>query len=104
MNPGDFLLDEPVSVDHAVRVFPRVEARDLNYQRAINVDPELAADVGCLLCRERHVLRRKRVNRRWHDVDLPLHAIGHVLLHVEHRLRIVGDVLDQVVDRRRVGG
>ena len=64
---GKLLLHAPVGVDHAERVLPRVEARDLGEQRPLDVDPELVDDVGGVLGRERHVLRRQRVDRRRPD-------------------------------------
>ena len=80
------LLHEPVRVDHAERVLPRIEARDLCQQRSVDVDAELVDDVRRVLRRQRHVLRRQRVDRRRPDVALrkPLH-LRHVLVHVEDR-------------------
>ncbi len=62
------LLDHPVGVDHAHRVLPGIEARDLADQRPVDVDAELVADEGGVVGRQRHVLRRERVDRRRHDV------------------------------------
>ncbi len=56
-----------------------------------------------VLGRERHVLRRQRVDRGRHDVDVPVHARGHVLAHVEQRLGVVRYVGQQLGDRLRVG-
>ena len=64
---GHLLGDDPVGVDHPDRVLPGVEARDLADQRPVGVDPELLADEGRVLGRERHVLRRQRVDRRRAD-------------------------------------
>ena len=83
------LLDDPVRVDHAERVLPGIEAGDLRQQRPLDVDPELVDDVGGVLGRERHVLRRERVDRRRPDeatAGRPS-ARGHVLAHVEDRRR-----------------
>ncbi len=75
---GMLLLDDPVGVDHAERVLPRVEARDLAHERPVDVDPELLADVDGVLGREGHVLRGQRVDRRRHDVDVPLQPVRGV--------------------------
>ena len=64
---GHLLRDHPVRVDHAHRILPGVEARHLAHQRAVHVDAELVADEGGVLRRERHVLRRQRVDRRRAD-------------------------------------
>ena len=63
------LLDQAVRVDHAERVLPRIEARDLREQRTLDVDAELVDDVCGVLRRERHVLRHQRVDRRRPDHD-----------------------------------
>ena len=68
LHVGMLGLDDPVGVDHAERVLPGVEARDLRQQRPLDVDPELVDDVGRVLGRERHVLRGQRVDRRRPDV------------------------------------
>ena len=65
---GHLLVHDPVGVDHAERVLPRVEARDLADQRPVDVDAELVADERRVLGRERHVLRRQRVDRGRADV------------------------------------
>ena len=57
-------LDGAVDVDHAQRVLPGVEARDLQEQRPLHVDAELAHDVGGVLRRELHVLGRQGVDGR----------------------------------------
>ncbi len=100
---GHRLLDEAVGVDHAERVLPGVEARDLADQRPVDVDPELPAHERAVLGRERHVLRRQRVDRRRHHVDVAVHPLRHVLAHVEQRLRVLLDVGQQLADRVRVG-
>ena len=64
----DGFAHRPVGVDHAHRVLPGVEAGDLADQRPVGVDPELLADEGRVLGRERHVLRRQRVDRRRADL------------------------------------
>src|SRR5215216_1569161 len=46
LHVGDLFGDLPVGVDHANRVFPRVEAGDLADHRPVDVDPELVADEG----------------------------------------------------------
>ena len=61
---GHLGLDRAVGVDHAERVLPGIEARDLAHQRPVDVDPELLADVGGVLGQQRHVLRRQRIDRR----------------------------------------
>ncbi len=96
------LLDQPVGVDHAERVLPRVEARDLADHRARRVDPELLADELRVLERQRHVLRRQRVDRRRHDVHAAVHAGRHVVAHVEQRRRVALDVRQQPLHRLRV--
>ena len=64
---GKLLLHRAVGVDHAERVLPRIEARDLRQQRPLDVDAELVDDVRGVLGRERHVLRLQRVDRRRPD-------------------------------------
>ena len=49
-------LDDPVGVDDAERVLPRVEARDLGQQRTLEVDAELVDDVRGVLRGQGHVL------------------------------------------------
>ena len=61
------LLDHAIGVDHSQRILPGVEARNLRDQRARDVDAELVDDVARVLRRERHVLRRERVDRRRPD-------------------------------------
>ena len=99
LHVGHLLLDQPVGVDHAERVLPRIKARHLAQQRPIDVDSELLADVDGVLGREGHVLRRQRVDRRRHDVRPAIDARGDVLGHVEDR-RLVGiQIRDQAVER-----
>ena len=63
------LLLAPAGRRRSRRAGPsRVEARDLRQQRPLDVDPELVDDVRGVLGRERHVLRRQRVDRRRPDV------------------------------------
>ena len=78
LHVGPLGLDQPVRVDHAHRVLPRVEARDLAHHRPRRVDAELLADELGVLERERHVLRRERVDRRRHDVHAAVHPCRHV--------------------------
>ena len=96
-------LDDPVGVDHAERVLPRVEARDLRQQRPLDVDSELVDDVGRVLGRERHVLRRQRVDRRRPDVGRrQVGRLRHVLLHVEDRRVVAAEPRQQEVEHLAV--
>ncbi len=100
---GDVLLDQPVGVDHAHRVLPRVEARHLAQQRAVHVDSELVAHVRGVLGREGHVLGRQRVDRGRADVHRrAVHAAGHVVLEVEDRAVVGADERDEPLDGRGV--
>ena len=92
------LLHEPVRVDHAERVLPRVEPRDLREQRPRDVDPELVDDVRGVLGRQRHVLRRERVDRRRPD-ERALGQFGrHVVASVEDRRRVAPDRREQELE------
>ena len=58
------LLVTSGSVDHPDRVLPRVEARHLAHQRAVHVMPNWSHTKAASSGRQRHVLRRQRVDRR----------------------------------------
>ena len=98
------LLDHAVRVDDPQRVLPGVEARDLEHQRPLDVQAELVDDVGRVLGRQRHVLRRQRVDRRRHH-----HRVGQavarrdVLRHVEHRQVVRLEHRQQEVEHLLVG-
>ena len=102
---GNLLGRDPVGVDHPHRVLPGVEAADLGQQRAVHVDPELVADVGGVVGRKRHVLRRQRVDRGRHDLDPAVAAEPgrHVLLHVPDAGVVLADQRLQALDRIGVG-
>ena len=100
---GHLLLDEPVGVDHAERVLPRVEARHLREQRPLDVDAELVDDVGRVLRRQRHVLRCERIDRRRPDVRgrqalRPRRVLGQV----EDRRVVARDRREQELEHLRV--
>src|SRR5919109_2345409 len=93
-------------VDHAERVLPRIEPGDLREERPVDVDPELVDDVGGVLGRECHVLRRQWIDRRRPDERLgQVIRPWHVLRHVEDRRVVPGDQrqqeLEDVLVRRR---
>ena len=98
------LLDHAVGVDDPERVLPGVEARDLEHQRPLDVEAELVDDVGGVLRRQRHVLRRQRVDgrRHHHRVGQPV-ARRDVLGHVEHRQVVGLEHRQQEVEHLRVG-
>src|SRR3712207_3776151 len=64
---GHLLLYRPVDVYDAQRVFPGVEARDLQDIRPLWIHPELVGYVAGVFGGERHVLRAKRVYSRRDD-------------------------------------
>ena len=108
LNARVALLDRAVGVDHPERVLPGIESRDLGEQRPRDVDAELVDDVLRILNRERHVLRRQRVDRRWPDERLgQAFGVRHVFAQVEDG-RVVAadrrqeDVEDLLVRRREV--
>ena len=78
LHVGVARLDLPISVDHAERVLPGIEARDLQQQRAIHVDAELPHDVVGVVGHQRHVLGSKRVDRRRHDLERHVEPLGRV--------------------------
>ena len=102
---GISVVTVAVGVDHAHRVLPGVEARDLGDQRPVDVDPELVADEGGVVGREGHVLRRERVDRRRDDADavVAVDSLRHVGGHVPDGRVVLLDQRLQAGDRRRVG-
>ena len=80
------LFHLPIGIDHAQRILPGIEARDLRQQGSLDVDPELVDDVSGVLGRERHVFRRQRVDRGRPDVrGREPRRRGDVVVHVEDR-------------------
>ena len=98
------LLHGPIGVDHAERVLPRIEPRDLRQQRAAGVHAELVDDVLRVLARERHVLRRERIDRGRPDERLGKAVnLRHVLAKVEDRGVVAADRRKQNIEDVRVG-
>lgn len=62
LHTGILGFDRSVHVYHAQRILPGVEARHLQQQGTLDVDAELAHDVGRFLAGEAHVLGRQRVD------------------------------------------
>ena len=71
LQAGHLLAREPVRLDHAERVLPGVEARDLRDERRVEPDADPVEHLARGHARERQVLRAERVDRRRDD--------GHVL-------------------------
>ena len=101
---GEAALHLPVGVDHAERVLPRIEPRDLGEERALDVDAELVDDVRRVLGRQRHVLRHQRIDRRWPDDRHLQVRMRHVLAHVEDRRVVALDRRQQHVEDLLVRG
>src|SRR3954454_15997167 len=101
---GKLLGDPAIGVDHADRVLPGIEPRDLADHRAVDVDAELVADEGGVIGGEGHVLGRERVDRRRDDpdADVSVEALGHVLLEVPYGDVVLRDQREEPVDRLRV--
>ena len=97
LHVGVLRLDGAVDVDHAERVLPRVEAGDLQQQRAVHVDAELAHDVARVLRRELHVLGGQRVDGRRDLADGDGEPLGHVVGQRVHRRVVAVDGRQQVL-------
>ena len=95
-------LHDPVAVDHAERVLPRVEARDLAHERPRGVDAQLVADVGRFVGGERHVLGREWIDRGRDDVHVAVHARGNERLQMKDALRVVLHLRQELLERSRV--
>ncbi len=101
------LLHQPVGVDHAQRVLPRIEPGDLGHQRPAAGDPEPALqDVTGQRPGQPLVLRRQRVDR-WVDVLDPaqVQARRHVVRQREDPDLVVpherGEELERALARGR---
>src|SRR5450756_118037 len=90
-------LDGTVDVDDAQRVLPRVEARDLQQKRSLDVDAELTHDVGGVLGGELHVLGRQRVDGRGDLAHRHGEAPRHVVAHGVDGRVVAVDGREQVV-------
>ena len=98
------LLHPPVRVDDAEGVLPGIEAGHLRQQRAVDVDSELVDDVGGILRRQRHVLRRQRIDRgRPDERGGQPGRLRHVFLHVEDRAVVAADRRQQEAENLLVG-
>ena len=101
---GEALLHLTVGVDHAQRVLPGIEARDLRQQRPLDVDSELVDDVGRILGRKGHVLRRQRIDRGRPDVRRrQARRPRDVLVHVEDRRVVAAECRQQEVEHTLIG-
>ena len=102
---GESPLHDAVGVDHAERILPWVEPRDLGQKRPLDVDAELVDDVGGVLGGERHVLWHQRIDRGRPDHDLLQAACGRrVGAHVEDRRVVLANRRQQHVEDILVRG
>ena len=105
LNVADLFLGQAVGVDHPERVLPRIEARDLQQHRPLEVDPEGPHHLVSLGDRHLAVLHGERVDRRRLNEDAP-HAKTRPdeLGHGPDRRVVLVDVRTQERPHRLVCG